>query len=144
MFPDFRCTRIPPYLTLYYPFRTLPQNGTRCDLRASKYQKFSGGACPQTPLVLRAYACTRALRALQITPLLKILATGLKSHRSQRCGVKLIDTHCKTVTCFHSENFLVTCSCCFFLLFFRNSKRKIILRVSGTTPPGSSGLQQAT
>ena len=46
-----------------YPFRTLPQNGTRCDLRASKYQKFSGGACPHTPLLLRAYARTRALLA---------------------------------------------------------------------------------
>ena len=29
-----------------------------------------------------------------------------------------------TCTCFHSENFFVTCSCCFFLLFFRNSKRE--------------------
>ena len=25
------------------------------------------------------------------------LHAGLKSHRSQRCGVKLIDTHCKSV-----------------------------------------------
>ena len=29
-----------------------------------------------------------------------------------------------TCTCFHSENVFVTCSCCFFSLFFRNSKRE--------------------
>ena len=28
---------------------------------------------------------------------IKTLHTGLKSHRSQCCGVKLIDTHCKIV-----------------------------------------------
>ena len=29
--------------------------------------------------------------------LYEALHAGLKSHRSQHCGVKLIDTHCKTV-----------------------------------------------
>ena len=48
-----------------YPFRTLPQNGMRCDLRASKYQKFPGRACPQTPLLLLAYTRTRVFHALK-------------------------------------------------------------------------------
>ena len=34
----------------------LSQNGLRSTLRASDFQKFPGGACPQTPLVLHAYA----------------------------------------------------------------------------------------
>ena len=67
-----------------YPFRTFPRNGLRCDLRAPKYKKFSGGACPHTPLVLRAYARTRALRAQKITPLLKILATGLNGAKTRK------------------------------------------------------------
>ena len=29
-----------------------------------------------------------------------------------------------TCSCFHSENFFVTCSCCFFYCFFRSSKRE--------------------
>ena len=32
------------------------------------------------------------------------LHAGLKSHRSQHCGVKLIDTHCKTVAVMVSYN----------------------------------------
>ena len=29
-----------------------------------------------------------------------------------------------TCACFHSENFFVTCSCCFFVLLFGNGKRE--------------------
>ena len=29
-----------------------------------------------------------------------------------------------TCACFHLENFFVTCSCCFFFVFFLNSERK--------------------
>ena len=34
----------------------LSQNGLRSTLRASDFQKFPGGTCPHTPLVLHAYA----------------------------------------------------------------------------------------
>ena len=41
------------------------------------------------------------------------LHAGLKSHRSQRCGVKLIDTHCKTVAVIVSyDSVLHVCELC--------------------------------
>ena len=41
------------------------------------------------------------------------LHTGLRSHRSQRCGVKLIDTHCKTVAVMVSyDSILYVCELC--------------------------------
>ena len=33
------------------------ENGLRLHLRASIFQNFPGGACPQTPLALACYAC---------------------------------------------------------------------------------------
>ena len=39
--------------------------------------------------------------------------TGLRSHRSQRCGVKLIDTHCKTVAVMVSYDLILyVCELC--------------------------------
>ena len=52
------------------------QNGLRSNLRASNFSKFPGGACPQTPLVLHAYACIHSKLDLHVTPLLKILPIG--------------------------------------------------------------------
>ena len=41
------------------------------------------------------------------------LHAGLKSHRCQRCGVKLIDTHCKTVAVMVSyDSILCVCELC--------------------------------
>ena len=60
----------------YYTALLLSQNGTRSNLRASNFLKFPGGACPQTPLVLHAYAYIHA--HIYVTPFLKILATGLE------------------------------------------------------------------
>ena len=47
----------------------------------SEHQKISWGTCPQTPLVLHAYEVTQAYwhAHIHVTPLLKILATGLFS-----------------------------------------------------------------
>ena len=33
------------------------KNALRCNLRASIFQNFPGGACPQTPLEGACYAC---------------------------------------------------------------------------------------
>ena len=41
------------------------------------------------------------------------LHADLKSHRSQRCGTKLIDTHCKTVAVMVSyDSILYVCDLC--------------------------------
>ena len=40
----------------------LSQNGLRSNLRASNFKKFSGGACPQTPLLLHSCACVLIIR----------------------------------------------------------------------------------
>ena len=40
-------------------------NGLRTNLRESNVQKLPRGACPQTPIVLHAYACSPHL---QVTP----------------------------------------------------------------------------
>ena len=53
-----------------------------------KKKKFPGGACPQIPLVLHAYACIHT----HYTPLLKILAMGLATI----CAY----THCYGLTTF--------------------------------------------
>ena len=53
----------------------LSQNGLRRNLRACNFKKFAGGACPQTPLLL--HACANYIPGYTVTPLLKILATGL-------------------------------------------------------------------
>ena len=43
----------------------------------------------------------------------EVLHPGLKSHRSQCCGVKLIDTHCKTVAVVVSyDSILYVCELC--------------------------------
>ena len=55
----------------------LSQNGLRSNLRASNFKNFSGGVCPQTPLVLYADA---NYTDIHVTSLLKILATGLGLH----------------------------------------------------------------
>ena len=55
----------------------LSQNGPRSNFRASNFSKFPGGACPQTPS-LRESGYAR-LNFVCLTPLRKILATGLPS-----------------------------------------------------------------
>ena len=56
----------------------LSQNGLRSNLRVSNFGKFSVGACPQTNLVLHAYACMYTYTSdTHATPVLKILAMGL-------------------------------------------------------------------
>ena len=61
----------------------MSQNGLRSNLRASDFQTFPGRACPQTPLVLHAYAQIRHLCNLPS----KILATGLHSQSFQIASV---------------------------------------------------------
>ena len=50
---------------------------TRMHHLAGKYQKFPGGACPQTPLAVGAFGTSFCHIRL---PLLKILATALHVH----------------------------------------------------------------
>ena len=43
---------------MQFTLTVLPPNCSRCDLSMTKIQKFSGGACPQTPLLGRASRAT--------------------------------------------------------------------------------------
>ena len=54
---------------------------------ARKYQKFPGGACPQTPLAVGAFGTSWCHIRL---PLLKILATALITHRRSSANVEKI------------------------------------------------------
>ena len=48
---------------MQFTLAVLPPNCSRCDLSMTKIQNFSGGACPQTPLL------GRASRAITLDPL---------------------------------------------------------------------------
>ena len=97
----------------------------------SEHLKFPGGACPQTPLVLHAYACIHTNHAdIHVTPFLKIMAMGLfqqwylENSSSSRCDfstkVMLITSRSSTSTqCLHSFKFALVnkihsqhCGCC--------------------------------
>ena len=61
----------------YYGSATVPKWPQK-QSQSIQFLKFSGGACPQTPLVLHAYPYIHS-HVTDVTPLLKVQATGLDS-----------------------------------------------------------------